>query len=602
LTDVPATRDSPGQVTTPEESVRESRRQLLWVFLATLVVVAYMLVWTAGTQPIMGDEARHFRRAVNYFEAPLPQFRVTHDPAYPSGEPGTVQYWDAALWHLILALVWKAIGSASMAVAQVYHSLYLIVLVVVTYLAARRLYGHRGGLWAWALLLTMPMNLLFGMIFYMEISVMAFTALAVYLLVCRRPVLLGMALAGMFLTKSTSSMVLIPPMLGVALLVMGQTWRQRILRTAVAGAVAFVLVLPDMIWHKHHFGLWVMFRYSPPVAPLPVDLTTMPKVERTSVLSIFEPLILLKMFGATGLVTVLMAVLMAVDGLLRALWRNVRNLHSGGIAAALIRVPETYPTHALIFGVPLLVYLLGYAVLMKGAYDVRYLHPIALFTCLMAAGWLVREPLAAVYRLHKVLGRLIVAGLVVAMAGQLATVPPYLGTQLRRLHPEVLKGFQWIRENTDPGDRFFYIEENLTTMTGRPIYWAAAIPRYVFYAQESEQMAVLTFLKIRYIAIHPERQGPGAGNLIEPVAYPEAWVEDLQRRDYLTRVYPETYTTLRSACSAVVPTATKAGSTSLRSTSDGKSHGRFLIYRLEYDKIPEAWKKAEPPTGAGRPD
>jgi len=405
---------------------------------------------------------------------------------------------------------------------------------------------------------------------------MAFTALAVYLLVCRRPVLLGMALAGMFLTKSTSSMVLIPPMMGVALLVMGQTWRQRILRTAVAAAVALALVLPDMIWHKHHFGLWIMFRYSPPVEPLPVDLSTMPKMEKMPVpLSIFEPLILLKMFGVTGLVTVLMAVLMAVDGLLRALWRNVRNLRSGGFAAALIRVPETYPRHALIFGVPLLVYLIGYAVLMKGAYDVRYLHPIALFTCLMAAGWLVREPLAMVYRLHKVLGRLIVAGLILAMVGQLVAVPPYLRTELRRLHPEALKGFQWIRENTDPSDRFFYIEENLTTMTGRPIYWAAAIPRYVFYTEESEQMTVLTFLKIRYIAIHPERQGPGAGNRIEPATYPDAWIEDLRRRDYLTRVYPETY--------------------------DGKSHGRFLIYRLEYDKIPEAWKKAEPPTGVGRP-
>ena len=577
MTDLPATRDSSGQVTTPEESVRESRRQLLWVFLATLVVVAYMFVWTAGTQPIIGDEARHFRRAVNYFEAPLPQFRVTHDPAYPAGEPGTVQYWDAALWHLILALVWKTIGTASMAVAQVYHSLYLVVLVMATYLAARRLYGHRGGLWAWALAVSMPMNLLFGMAFYMEIPVMAFTALAVYLLVCRRPVLLGMALAGMFLTKSTSSAVLIPPMMGVALLAMGDSWRQRITRTMVTGAVAFALVLPDLIWHKYHFGLWIMFRYSPPVEPLPVDLSTMPKMEKMPVpLSIFDPVILLKMFGVTGLVTVLMAVLMAVDGLLRSAWRNVRNLRSGGFAAAMIRVPETYPAHALIFGVPLLVYLVGYAVMLRGAYDVRYLQPISLFTCLMAAGWLVREPLAVVYRLHKVLGRLVVAGLVVAMAGQLVTVPPYFGTQLRRLHPEVLKGFQWIRENTEPRDRFFYIEENLTTMTGRPIYWAAAIPRYVFYTQESEQMTVLTFLKIRYIAIHPERQGPGMGNLIEPVAYPDAWIEDLQRRDYLTRVYPESY--------------------------DGKSYGKFLIYRLEYDKIPEAWKKAEPPTGVGRPD
>ncbi|NIA21013.1 MAG: hypothetical protein GWP05_03360, partial [Anaerolineaceae bacterium] len=208
MTDLPPAENGSAPLAPPEEASRRARRQLLWVLLATLVVVAYMFVWTIGTQPIIGDEARHFRRAVNYFEAPWPHFRVTHDPAYPADERGTVLYWDAGLWHMILALIWKVLGRASMAVAQIYQSLYLVVLALATYLAARRLYGHRGGVWAWALIISMPMNVLFGMTFYMEIPVMAFTALAVYLLICRRPVLLGIAMAGMFLTKSTSSAVL----------------------------------------------------------------------------------------------------------------------------------------------------------------------------------------------------------------------------------------------------------------------------------------------------------------------------------------------------------------------------------------------------------
>ncbi len=578
---------------------RDNRRQVLIMFLVTLVIAGYMVAWAIGTQPIIGDEARHFRRAMNCYDMPLTQMRVTHDPAYPFEEQGAVLYWDACLWHLGLAMLWKILGNPSMLAAQLYHSLYFVAMALAVYLAGRELYGHRGGLWAWALVVTTPMNLLFGMAFYMEIPVMAFTALAVFLLIHGRPILFGGALAGMFLTKSTSGFVLIPPLLCVALLTMDTTWheriaratgtgftalrnlvsltmsgnwKRRILRTAAAAAVAGVIVLPDLIWRKIHFEHPVMFRQtSVPATEIPAavhsDLARMPEPQQSAVpLSIFNPLTVLRMFGVSGVVAVVLAVIMALDGAARAAWDSLRNLRSGGLLAAVLRVPDTYPIHALIFGLPLLVYLVAYAVMMRKAYDVRYLQPITLFASLMAAGWLIREPLVVVYRLHRWLGRLVVIGLAAAMIAQLIAVPPMIRRH-RMLPEEIRTAYEWIRTDTAPESRFFYLEENLTTLTGRPIYWAAALPRYLFNSKEQRQMDVLSALKIDYIAIHPTRRDAGVGKLIEPSNYPIPWIESLADRPYLSLVYPENF--------------------------DGNIKGKFLIYHIERDKIPREWKTAE---------
>jgi len=579
--------------------VCDNRRQVLVIFLVTVAIAVYMSAWAIGTQPIIGDEARHFRRATNYSDAPLGKMRVTHDPAYLPQEQGAVLYWDACLWHLGLALLWKAVGSPSMLAAQLYHSLYFLVMALAVYMAGRELYGHRGGLWAWALVVTTPMNLLFGMAFYMEIPVMAFTALAVFLLIQGRPILFGGALAGMFLTKSTSGFALIPPLLCAALLAMDTTWHERIaraagtgltalrglvsltlsgnwqrriLRTVTAAAVAAILLLPDMAWRRANFDQPVMFRQtaiSVEVIPSAVrtDLAHMPKPEQSGVpLSIFNPITVLKMFGASGVVAVVLAVIMALDGAAQAVWDSLRNLRSGGLLGAILQVPDAYPIHALIFGLPLLVYLVAYAVLLKGAYDVRYLQPITLFASLMAAGWLIREPLAVVYRLHRWLGRLVVAGLVAAMIAQLIAVPPMV-REHRVLPEETRAAYQWIRTETAPESRFFYLEENLTTLTGRPIYWAAALPRYLFNSEEQRQMAVLSALKIDYIAIHPTRRDAGVGKLIEPSNYPIPWIESLAERPYLSLVYPENF--------------------------DGNIKDKFLIYHIKRDKIPREWKMAE---------
>jgi hypothetical protein len=200
---------------------------------------------------------------------------------------------------------------------------------------------------------------------------------------------------------------------------------------------------------------------------------------------------------------------------------------------------------------------------------VRYFQPTILFTGVLTAGLLARwRPLAWARR-----GRWPVRAaawlLLLTMAGQDLAVPPYV--HFRRAVPsEVLTAFDWIRRHTPEKARFLYLEANLVTLTGRPLIWAAAMPRYLFTVPEREQVRVLYNLGVEYIAIHPTRRCDSVSRDFEPTAYPRPWVASLASRPYLIRVYPEG---------------------NLEDTE-----GRFLIYRVDASKMPKEWIKG------GRPE
>ncbi|MGB2754315.1 MAG: hypothetical protein WBD52_01000 [Phycisphaerae bacterium] len=152
--------------------------------------------------------------------------------------------------------------------------------------------------------------------------------------------------------------------------------------------------------------------------------------------------------------------------------------------------------------------------------------------------------------------------LVLAMAGQLLTVPPAV-RHLRRLPPQTEADYEWIRRHTPPDSRFLYNQESLVALTGRPVVWAAAIPRYIFSTGEREQTRVLRYLQVQYIAIHPTRRIKDWTPDVEPTGYPESWLETLPGHPYLERVYPPGQSP---------PPA-----------------NRFVIYRIHYDRMPQEW-------------
>ncbi|MFO8013076.1 MAG: glycosyltransferase family 39 protein [Phycisphaerae bacterium] len=568
----PSLNDAAGLLTEPDP--RSTPRRLLAISLATLLVCGYAAVWTCGTEPILGDEARHFRHAVNCYEASWPGIRVTHDPAYPPEGPASVLYWGAALWHVGLALVWKVLGTPSLWAAQIYHTVFFFALGLFTYLCGRDLYGHRGGVWAWVLVMTVPMNLLFAMTFYLEIPVLAFAAAAFYCLLRRRAVLLGLALAGMYLTKHTTASVLIPPTLAAALLIMGDRWKQRLGRVGLAIAVMLAAAAPDLIWETVHFGQPIKFRHYGSAAEfypawLLLACHRLPVPDQTSVpMIIFNLRDDLQMFGIGGLVALGWAVAATVGAPVCWTGRFVRARLSKGSEGHPAISDASWFRAVVVCGLPLLFYLVAYTVMLRKAYDVRYLEPVTLPAGLLLAGAMVSvRPFWRTDR-WRWPARLGAAALLAVCAVQLAAAPVTVHAR-RQLPEKTLAAYRWIRRHTEPEARFLYLEENLTTLTGRPIFWAAALPRLFFTSDESIQARILMVVGIDYIAVHPTRRGPPAVPSRPVMAYPRDWIATLDGRPYLELVYPP--------------------------DSDGNAEGEFLIYRVRPERMPRAWRKAEQP-------
>ena len=536
----------------PDDDARRRRRQLFGVMAATLAYCGVLLAWTIGTSPTVGDESYHYQRAVSYFEAPLPDPRTTCDSSYPPDGPLAMSYWDAYLWHLALAILWKMLDHPSFLAAQIYHLAYCFVLGVFTYLAGRRVYGHRGGLLAWALVLTVPMTILFSTVFYIEVPFLAATAVTVYM-VCRASWLgFGLGLAAMFLMRAQSASVLAAPLVVAAWLALGANLRERLRRLAMAAGVWVAAMLPDMLWRWKHFGALLIAR--PPDNPLRMQLMAqLPPGEWSVPTSLFDPATSVQMLGLTGAFILVLALVLAVG----ALWHSGRQL----LHASPGQGPAIPDLSAWAFALPLVTYVGAYAVFLRGLYDVRYLYPATLFAALLAGGCLACQT-----GLGRAGGRLAwkraAAWLIaLAMAGQFLTVP-YVVRKRRLLPTPVREAFAWIREHTPPRARVLYLEYNLRTETGRPIVWTAAAPRYLFSVPERDQARLLYLLGVEYIAVHPTRLSDPPSPLAEPTAYPRAWVRSLARRPYLTLVYPP---------------------------SGVAAEGEFLIYRIDADRLPHDW-------------
>jgi hypothetical protein len=86
---------------------------------------------------------------------------------------------------------------------------------------------------------------------------------------------------------------------------------------------------------------------------------------------------------------------------------------------------------------------------------------------------------------------------------------------------------------------------------------------------KEDQACILYYMRVDYIAIHPSRFIDKAEPDTEPRGYPISWVRSLRDRPYLTQVYP------------AEPRRAEEG-------------GEFVLYRVDRDKIPQAWLNTAP--------
>ena len=176
------------------ERLKKHKEILLILLLAAVTVLSAGLT----SEVSVGDENCHYRFAKDMYAAGR---RVPFDPLYPTGNPPGYFYNSEPFWSGFLAILWRLTGNISFPLAQIYHTFYYLLLIVLTYLIGKQIYGKREGLFAALLIASAPMVVTFGILFYLDGPGTAFAALSLLLFLKKRYFLTGLGISLMYFTK-----------------------------------------------------------------------------------------------------------------------------------------------------------------------------------------------------------------------------------------------------------------------------------------------------------------------------------------------------------------------------------------------------------------
>ena len=176
------------------EILKKHREILLILLLAAVTVLSAGLT----SEVSVGDEICHYRFAKDMYAAGR---RVPFDPLYPTGTPPGYFYASEPFWSGFLAILWRLTGNISFPLAQIYHTFYYLLLIVLTYLIGNQIYGKREGIFAALLISSAPMVVSFSILFYLDVPGTAFTALSLLFVLKKKYFLAGLGISLMYFTR-----------------------------------------------------------------------------------------------------------------------------------------------------------------------------------------------------------------------------------------------------------------------------------------------------------------------------------------------------------------------------------------------------------------
>ncbi len=176
------------------EKLKKNKELLLILILAAVTVLSSGLT----SEVSVGDEVCHYRFAKDMYTAGR---RVPFDPVYSTGNPPGYFYNSEPFWSGLLAILWRLTGNISFPLAQTYHTFYYLLLIILTYLIGKQVYGKREGIFAALLIASAPMVVSFSILFYLDVPGTAFAALSLLLFLKKRYFLAGLGISLMYFTR-----------------------------------------------------------------------------------------------------------------------------------------------------------------------------------------------------------------------------------------------------------------------------------------------------------------------------------------------------------------------------------------------------------------
>lgn len=448
-----------------------------------IITFAILILLTVGlsTKVNLGDEIHHFRHAEVVYdsdERPI----IDPDPIYQRDKQFQVNYPEAVLWHSTLAFLWKITGGVSFGLAQIYHCLYLVILVFSLYLLCNELFSKEVGLNSAFVLISTPMVVVFSVLFYMEIPVLAFSTLSVALITKRRYLLAGISFGLAILTK-INAILFLPGILLFLFCYSNKRWKTRLVNILLFCSMVFLVNLPDGLFRYKTWGYYYMptkKAISETKEAISVRGTTSSvnsleknKLKRLlySPSSLYNPRDLVSYFGIVLLTLLLLYII------LKKYQRND------------IILWMTIGSYAILY---LYFFVYKIAPILP---DIRYLMPILPFMTILGAKALVSLPQKA--------KRLVLVLCVL----QFITTTGFIYSK-RNIPKDLEQGFDFIRNNLPQDGLLLYPEVNVRYYSKRLSIWTRVKPllRELLWSEDKMRVSkMLSDNTIDYIVVKKSR-------------------------------------------------------------------------------------------------
>jgi 4-amino-4-deoxy-L-arabinose transferase-like glycosyltransferase len=453
-----------------------SEGKKIWgiLFLFSLGVMVVGL----SSKLYLGDEITHYRFAKGIFTQGE---RITFDPLFGKNYANQVNYLIPPLWHLLLAFLWKITGRISFTLAQVYHTIYYVLLLFSTYRLGKEIYGEEEGKYSMILVGTVPMITSFGILFYVDVPLAALTTLTFFLILRRKHLFAGIGFGLMLFTKWSGVAFGIPFLLAILFLNYRDKFLMKILIFSLA---SLIIILPDIYWREKHaseeehwignarttlksFAFGVSSNINKWVTPQrhssKESVENVSYAHNSTFLNIKDQL---KYFGLPLLLLLIIYLF------------KKKSLRKDGL-----------------LWMPIFFYFLFFVLFFNIDADIRYLLPISPFLCVIASRRIVSWEKK----------RLKILFLVICLV-QFLSVLGYVYSQ-RRITPAIQEGINYIKGNTSEDAIIIYPEYNLTEYTNRRIVWTSNFWKLenVFWGDDESTKNLLRKNKVQYALIKKEK-------------------------------------------------------------------------------------------------
>jgi 4-amino-4-deoxy-L-arabinose transferase-like glycosyltransferase len=478
--------------------------------LFLLIFCSSLLILIAGLTSVLslGDEACHYRFAKDIYNAGR---RVAFDPLYDSGNPPGYFYVSGPLWHTLLALLWRLFGEISFPVAQFYHAIYYVLLILFTYLLGKELYGQRQGLYAALIIATVPVVAAFSVLFYLDIPATSLSILCLLLIVKRRFLLSGIVMGLMYLTKRNTCFF-VPAFFFLILYRTETGVREKVKNLFYVFVPAFLFVLPDFLWRENNLKSTVIISVKGRKVLVPsigtfegikdrfISIDWRLKLSHYTNSSLFNPVDIVKYLGIVLLTTL--------------------------VIYALFKI---YEKKDLILWGPVICYFLFFCYMFHPSSDIRYLLPIMPLLAILSSKVIVN------YWNKKWLK----ISLVFLCLLQFSSAVLYVRAK-RQISKGIEEGFAYLRYNTTLDALIVYPEYVILERTNRRFVWGGRLGlvlKNVFWNRDEDKVRdLLKSNDVGYIAVKKSRVYDDS-KVHHFGGYPKSFVERLPELFFVKLVF-----------------------------------------------------------------